>query len=91
MAGATTIDDNKLIRIANEFVKGRFIHCFNKNDSALFISQPFSDSPIGLRKIDKDYKIENYETDLEHTDYCSNLDFILSNVNIMRKKSISFF
>ena len=91
LAGATTIDDNKLIKIANEFVKGRFVHCFNKNDRALFISQPFSDSPIGLRKIKNDYKIENYETDLGHTDYCCNLDFILCNVNEMRNESISFY
>lgn len=90
LAGATSINDFRFNIIVNEFVNGRFIHCFNKKDNALFISQPFSDCPIGLRKIDGDNKIENYETDLEHTNYCDNLGFILTNVNKMRKKSISF-
>lgn len=32
---------------------------------------PFSHSPIGLGEIwNYDCKIENYETDLEHTNYC---------------------
>ena len=90
LAGATSINDFQFNKIVNKYVNGRFIHCFNKNDSALFISQPFSDSPIGLRKIDADSKIENYETDLGHTNYCDNLNYILLNVNKMRKESISF-
>ena len=90
LAGATTIDDYEFDRMIYNLVGGRFIHCFNKNDIALFISQPFSSSPIGLREI-KTYfpsKIENYETDLAHTEYCENLDFILNNIN--NKNSISF-
>ena len=90
LAGATTINDEEFNIIINNFVGGKFIHCFNKNDMALFISQPFSSSPIGLREI-KNYtnsKIENYETDLAHTEYCENLDFILDNINF--KNNISF-
>ena len=90
LAGATTINDEEFNNIINNFVGGRFIHCFNKNDMALFISQPFSSSPIGLREIknDTNSKIENYDTDLAHTEYCENLDFILDNINF--KNNISF-
>ena len=65
MAGAITIYKYELREIIKNFVRGRFIHCFNKNDFTLFISQPFSHSPIGLGEIwNYDCKIENYETDL---------------------------
>ena len=94
LAGATTIDKYNLRYIVDKFVGGRFIHCFNKYDSALFVSQPFSDSPIGLNEIwNYDSKIENYETDLEHTDYCCNLDKILEKIEEKRdkgQKKISF-
>ena len=51
LAGATTINVFKFSEIVHNYIGGRFINCFNKNDAALFISQPFSDSPIGLRDI----------------------------------------
>ena len=102
LAGATTMNDKKFNEKVKKFVKGRFIHCYNKNDFAFFISQPFSESPIGIRKIDpfcitkgghrwhskKDEIIESYETDLGHTDYCPNLERIL--YKIPRFPKISF-
>ena len=89
LAGATTINEYELRNIVEKFVGGRFIHCFNKNDSALFISKPFSDSPIGLGEIwNYNSKIENYETDLEHTDYCCNLDKILEKIKEIGNKEL---
>ena len=72
LAGATTMYDIEFNQIVEDYVNGRFIHCFNPNDTALFISQPFSKAPIGIREIYSRNKIENYETDLEHTNYCNN-------------------
>ena len=88
LAGATTMNDIEFNQIVEDYVNGRFIHCFNPNDTALFISQPFSTAPIGIREIYSRNKIENYETDLEHTNYCNNLDFILKEVT--KKSKISF-
>ena len=92
LAGATEMDDSEFNDIVNEFIGGRVIHCFNANDEALFISTPFSNSPIGIREIlkkDKS-KIENYETDLSHMNYCNNLGKILEKINNEGNGNISF-
>ena len=90
LAGATELSDYYFNKTVNKYVNGRFIHCFNKDDEALFISQPFANLPIGMRELEGD-KFENYETDLSHTNYCKNLDFILENIeNEYNGKKISF-
>ena len=92
LAGAAEMVDWYFSNIVNNFVGGRVIHCFNPNDVALFFSKPFICSPIGLRSISIDYsKIENYETDLDHMDYCNNLDKILEKIDTYSYgKKISF-
>ena len=89
LAGATEMNDWKFNNITEDFVGGRVIHCYNSNDVALFISKPFSESPIGLRRIYYS-KTENYENDLEHMDYCNNLDKILKKIEKSSGKKISF-
>ena len=91
LAGATTVEDYRIREIVEKIVNGRFINCFNKNDNSLFVSLPFSDFPIGLREIYGGSRIENYETDFPHTEYCDNLNFILNNVDYKYNgKIISF-
>ena len=91
LAGATTMDDKNFSEIVKNFVGGIFIHCFNSNDEALFLSKPFSDSPVGARKINSsDNKIINYETDLGHTNYCCNFGNILKKIEEKGNKNISF-
>ena len=90
LAGATELSDYYFNETVNEYVNGRFIHCFNKDDEALFISQPFANLPIGMRELEGNI-FENYETDLSHTNYCKNLDFILESIeNEYNGKKISF-
>ena len=38
LAGATELSDDDFGKIVKEYVNGRFIHCFNTDDEALFIS-----------------------------------------------------